>query len=137
MSHYWKKCPHCWRTIESGYGYGWMRLGSPKKQCRFCFKPYTDRSIVDWEKASVFKKIQYFFANGRFFLCFLPYALACCFLGMRVAWGDWLVCLACSPVLLILLALCALYVRHQVKEYLDIYEEDDAHRYDKYKNGMF
>lgn len=138
MAHYWKRCPHCGRTIEQGYGYPTTSLGDPRRRCRFCFREYKDRSIIDWENASILKKILFYFANGRFFLCFIPYVLASCFVGQNVEWADWLVYLACSPVFLIIFALCALYVRHQVKEYLDIYgtqsKKDDKNRYDKLKN---
>jgi hypothetical protein len=144
MSHYWKRCPHCGRTVEQGYGFPTKQLGDPKRRCRFCANSYNDSSIIDWENASVFRKVQYYFANGRFFICFIPYVIATARVGTNnINWSDWKVYLACSPVFLIAFLPCALYVRHQVKDYLDLYgyENEDSKKQisfeDQYKDGLF
>ncbi len=142
MSHYWKRCPYCGHTVEDGHGFPTKRLGDPKRQCIYCSNTYMDRSVIAWERASAFKKLQYYYANGRFFLCFIPYVIASSRVGLRVEWDDWQVYLACSPIFLIASVLCVIYVRHQVKDYLYIYVDErengasDRH-YEKYQDGLF
>ena len=142
MSHYWKRCPHCGRTIEDGYGFPLKRLGDPRRKCIYCFNEYNDSSVIDWESASVFKKIRYYYANGRFFFCFIPYIIVTTRVGSNVEWADWQVYLACSPIFLIASLPCILYVRHQVKSYLfinrdDIEKDSPDRRYERYKEGLF
>lgn len=116
MSHYWKKCPHCGRTIEDGYGLPTSSLGNPVKRCKFCHKAYTDRNVVDWETASIFRKFLFYFANGRIALCIFPYVLTSSLVGNKIGW-DSRPYLYCLPVLLLSIALCVFYVQIRVRTF--------------------
>ena len=141
MSHYWKKCPHCGRTVEDGYGLPLKEFGNPRRLCRYCYNTYIDRSIINWEEASFFKKFLFCLDNGRFFLCFIPYIIATARIGSKFEWEDWKVYLACSPVFLITFALCVLYVKIRVRIYYGKKERkskvDTVDPYKKYENGLF
>lgn len=115
MSHYWKKCPHCGRTIEDGYGSPISRFGNPQRRCRYCQQIYTDRNIVDWESASIFRKILYYFANGRIAICLFPYLITSVVSSNSLKSG--LAYLYCLPIFLVLFALCVVYVEIQAKSY--------------------
>lgn len=139
MGHYWKRCPHCGCTIEKGYGFPTKYFGTPEKQCRYCLHTYRDKDIIDWETASLVKKLSYCLANGRFFLCFIPYIIATARIGSNVDWEDWQVYLVCLPIFLFIFALCAIYVKIQVRIY---YGKKDKHykhtiTENKYKDGLF
>ena len=144
MAHYWKRCPYCRHTIEEGHGFPSKRLGNPKKYCRFCLREYNDSSVIEWEQASVFRKIFYHFANGRFWLCFLPSFISVAVLKAKTACADWLIYLIGFAIFSVIFALCALYVRRQVKDYLLIYTDGKHDKnknpnvnYEKYKDGLF
>lgn len=115
MGSYRKKCPYCGHILEQGYGLPNTRFGNPKRRCTWCNNTYIDRNIIDWESASIFKKISFCFANGRFFLCLIPYVIATARIGPKVCWEDWLVYLACLPIFLIAFALCVTYVLIRIK----------------------
>ena len=115
MGMYWKSCPHCGRTVQHGHGSPKQHFGNPEKLCRFCGNIYTDGSIIDWPRASIFRKLSYCFANGRIWLCVFPYMISTAIASTRLNWElPWLCCL---PVFLLAFALCLLYVRAQVLEY--------------------
>lgn len=145
MSHYWKRCPHCGRTVEDGYGYPRKKLGDPYRRCRFCANIYKDRNIIEWENAPIFNKVLFYLGNGRL-LCnaFVTLILYCClknFTDLKL----WATIAITSMFFFIIFTLCTIFVRHQVKEYLDVYgsysekTEDTSldDRYEKYKDGMF
>lgn len=119
MSHYWKKCPHCGKTIEQSSGSPTSYFGNPIKQCKYCHKIYNDKNVVDWENASIFKKISYYFANGRIAICLLPYMFSAALFGRMLDWKLSLpLCfLCCLPIFLALFALCVVYVEIQARCY--------------------
>lgn len=142
MSHYWKKCPHCRNTVEHGHGLPLTEFGDPKKRCRYCFRTYIDRNVIDWETASLFKKFMFCLANGRVFLCFITYVIAIARVNLKVEWDNWQIYLACFPFFLIAFGLCVLYVKIKVRLYYGKSEkkakkELSKDRYKKYKDGMF
>ena len=114
MIHYWKKCPHCRRTIENGRGGPTSSFGNPHKICKFCGKPYRDRNIINWETASAFRKFLYYFANGRIAICFFP-SLIFAFFASERGWQQPI--LYGLLVFLLLFALCVLYVEILAKSY--------------------
>lgn len=146
MAYHWTKCPYCGYMLEHGPGRPAKRLGDPIKTCRMCRKSYLDPSIIDWSTASTFDKILYYFANGRFIICLLPYLIAVAIIDTKLNWEPISITFfACLPVFAIVFALCALYVRHQVKAYYIkkhqyIRKEKEIspqEQYKKYQNGMF
>ena len=147
MSHYWKRCPHCGRTVEGGYGLPTQSLGNPHKLCRYCSNTYTDRSIIDWKTAPLFRKFLFCFGNGRFLLCLVLYIIASARLHLKVDWESWQVNLACLPIFIISFAICVLYVKLKVKLFYDgffpYHADDDTKKislekqYEKYKDDPF
>lgn len=116
MGLYWKKCPHCWRTIEHGYGGNRTQtFGDPKKRCKYCGKIYIDRDVIDWPNASLVRKLIYCFANGRIALCIFPYILTAMLTSTKLNWNHPF--LYCFPVFLLMFALCVVYVKFQVKHF--------------------
>lgn len=115
MGMYWKSCPHCGHVVQRGHGSPTQYFGNPEKLCRFCGNIYTDGSIIDWPRASFFRRLSYCFANGRIWLCVLPYMISTAVAATRLHWRlPWLLCL---PVFFLVFALCVLYVKAQVHEY--------------------
>jgi hypothetical protein len=144
MGRYWKRCPYCGRVTESGYGLPHKELGDPTTRCVACRQIYKDSCIIDWPEASIFGKISYFFANGRFWLCFLPSLMSIPFLQARTVIADWLIYLISFAILSVSVTLCALYVRWKVKDYYgddyddydDDYDDDDDYgEYDDDDDG--
>ena len=119
MSHYWKKCPHCGRTVEDGYGYGMQSFGDPYKHCLHCRNMYKDNSVIDWKSASIFRKIYFYLGNGRAVLCLVLYVIATSRVRLKVDWESWKINLACLPVFIISLVFCILYVNLRVKLFYD------------------
>lgn len=138
MGHYWKKCPHCGRTIEEGHGLPFKQFGEPKKQCRFCYNTYIDRDIIDWTTASLFKKFLFCLANGRLFLCIIPSVLV----AARINSSEWWVYLFSFLLALLMFALCVAYVKLRVWiTYGNVGRKEDKDKYqeylNKYQNGLF
>ena len=117
MAYYRKSCPHCGCTIEAGGNLPTKHLGNPVRVCKWCHKTYLDRDIVDWGTASIFKKISYCLANGRFYICLVPYIIAAAFFNLKLNWLPYLSFLAGIPIFLIMFALCIVYVHFKVKSF--------------------
>ena len=118
MAHYWKKCPHCGKTVEDGYGSPIKMFGDPQRQCKYCHKIYRDRSIIDWPTATWWQKFLFYFANGRFFICLMVYLVASAIVANNyLGWDGGLTYLVCFPVFFIVFALCVVYVQIRVINY--------------------
>ena len=145
MSHYYKKCPYCGRRVEEGYGFPRKTLGDPYRRCLYCSKTYKDRNIIKWENASIFTKAGFYLGNGRILLNAFATILLYYFLKNFTDLKEWATITITSAVSLIIFTLCVIFVRHQVKDYLDIYtsyfdypkDTSSNDRYEKYKDGMF
>ena len=122
MSHYWKKCPHCGRVVENGYGSPSMTLGNPYRICRYCLGRYRDSSVIEWESASVFRKILFYIGNvrlfGSLFVSFLGYVFLDCFTNLE----TWIIILLSIIFFALLFTACLLFARHEVRVYLGIAE---------------
>jgi hypothetical protein len=121
MSHYWKKCPHCGKTFEDGYGTPNSSFGNPNRVCRFCGKPFRDRNIIDWRNASKFRKFLFYFANGRFGLCMLVAAFAAVGFGRIYGWESTLgVMITFSISFLIMVGLCVAFAEISARDYFGL-----------------
>jgi hypothetical protein len=140
MAHYWKKCPYCGNTTEDGYGIPLKRLGNPHRQCRFCSNIYKDRSVIDWETASLIKKALFYLGNGRLLCTLFVTVFFEAFLRNCTDLNPLSTTAITITTFISILGLCFLYVWRQVKEYQtdnNFDATDTVNHYEKYKNDPF
>lgn len=128
MAIRWKNCPYCGANLYFGSGNRYMTFGNPLKKCPSCHKIYKDSDIIDWNSTSIFKKISYCFANGRFALCFFTYLLTL-LIGALFGGAGTTQLLRYAPIApLITFALCVLYVISEARIH---YYQGKPNRWDR------
>lgn len=107
-----KICPYCENVIGGGHGTPLKHLGSPLKLCPHCKNNYIDEDVIEWSISPMDRKVGYFFANNRIWLCLVPSM----YLG--IATKSFLAFVICFVSIFLL---CCLYVTFQIK-----FEKDDS-----------
>lgn len=111
----YKKCPHCKKLIGIKYGHA-KALGNPITTCTFCGHVYIDEDIIDWAISPVEERISYYFANNRGNICIWVYFLSILFLSNQILERGLIVLLYPLPLLAVVISLCVLHARRNVKK---------------------
>lgn len=96
----------CGNVFDAGHGTPVMDLGSPLKKCNICKKEYIDMDIIEWSISPFYRKLKFFFANNRFWICIIPTIL---FVAISNSWMFGFVVFA------LFLFFCLLYVISLIK----------------------
>lgn len=107
-----KICPNCKSAIGGGHGIPLKHLDSPIKICPYCNNNYIDENVLEWSVSPIYRKVGYFFANNRFWICLYPSIFA------GIAIESLLAFVACFISIFLL---CCLYVTIQIK-----FEKDNS-----------
>ena len=109
---YRKKCPHCKCMVENGHGEPFKHLGNPIKICPHCHRSYIDMDVIEWEYSPIYRKISYYFANNRIWICLIPSMLV----GALTPGTIQISLLFAFLTFAFIFFLCSLYVKVKIKK---------------------